>query len=121
MTFSPPKRLMKEMATFVGSLRPRYKTALLSNAWPEARQSLQERRGLGALTDMLILSCEERLLKPDTRIYQLAAERLGVAPEEALFVDDYLPNVEGARDVGMRAFHHTTCEVTLRELAALLR
>jgi epoxide hydrolase-like predicted phosphatase len=109
------------IAAFVRSLRPRYKTALLSNAWPEARYSLQERRGLGAVTDLLILSCEERLMKPDTRIYQLAAERLGVAPEEALFVDDYLPNVEGARDAGMRAFHHTTCEATLRELAALLR
>ena len=81
----------------------------------------ETRRGLGAVTDMLILSCEERLLKPDTRIYQLAAERLGVAPEETLFVDDYLPNVEGARDAGMRAFHHTTREAALHELADLLR
>jgi putative hydrolase of the HAD superfamily len=110
----------EEMTAFVGSLRPRYKTALLSNAWPEARASLEKRRGLGALTDTLILSCEERLMKPDTRIYQLAAERLDVAPEEALYVDDYLPNVEGARDAGMRAFHHTTREATLRELASLL-
>jgi epoxide hydrolase-like predicted phosphatase len=108
------------MATFVGLLRPLYKTALLSNAWPEARNSLQERRGLGALTDTLILSCEERLMKPDTRLYHLAAERLGVAPEETLFVDDHLPNVEGARDAGMRALHHTTREATLRELATLL-
>jgi len=110
----------EEMAAFVGSLRPRYKTALLSNAWPEARASLEKRRGLDAVTDMLILSCEERLMKPDTRIYQLAAERLGVAPEEALFVDDYLPNVEGACDAGMQALHHTTREATLRKLADLL-
>jgi epoxide hydrolase-like predicted phosphatase len=109
-----------EMAAFVGSLRPRYKTALLSNAWPEARASLEKRRGLGALTDTLILSCEERLLKPDTRIYQLAAERLGVAPEVTLFVDNYLPNVEGARDAGMRVYHYTTREAALHELADLL-
>jgi HAD superfamily hydrolase (TIGR01509 family) len=70
---------------------------------------------------MLVLSCEERLMKSDTRIYQLTAERLGVAPEETLLVDDYLPNVEGARDAGMQTFHHTTCEATLRELTALLR
>ena len=111
----------ERMAAFIYSLRPRYKTALLSNAWPEARASLEKRRDLVALADMLILSCEERLMKPDTRIYQLAAERLGVAPEEALFVDDYLPNVEGACDAGMQALHHTTREATLRELAALLR
>ncbi len=111
----------EQMATFVGSLRPRYKTALLSNAWPEARASLEKRRDLGALTDMLIISCEERLLKPDTRIYQLAAERLGVAPEETLFVDDYLLNIEGARDAGMRVYHYATREATLHELADLLK
>ena len=109
------------MIAFVSSLRPRYKTALLSNAWPEARASLEKRRGLGAVADVLILSCEEQLMKPDTRIYQLAAERLGVAPEEALFVDDHLPNVEGARDAGMRAVHYTTREATLHELAGLLK
>jgi epoxide hydrolase-like predicted phosphatase len=108
------------MAAFVASLRPRYKTALLSNAWPEARNSLHERRGLGEVADMLILSCEERLMKPDTRIYHLAAERLGVTPEEALFVDDCLVNVEGARDAGLRAYHYTTREAALHEMAALL-
>jgi epoxide hydrolase-like predicted phosphatase len=110
----------ERMATFVRALRPRYKTALLSNAWPEARQSLCERRGLGDLTDMLILSCEERMMKPDTRIYQLAAERLNVAPEEALFVDDSPLNVAGARDAGMRGLHYITRDVTLCELARLL-
>jgi epoxide hydrolase-like predicted phosphatase len=111
----------EQMAAFVRSLRPRYRTALLSNAWPEARQSLLERRGLGAVTDMLILSAEERLMKPDTRIYHLAAERLQVAPEETLFVDDSALNVEGARDAGMKAVQYTTRANTLREVASLLR
>jgi len=110
----------EEMAAFVGSLRPRYKTALLSNAWPETRASLEKRRGLGALTDMLIFSSEERLMKPDTRIYQLVAERLEAAPEETLFVDDYAPNVEGARDAGMRAIHYNGRDAILSELSALL-
>jgi putative hydrolase of the HAD superfamily len=110
----------EEMVAFVASLRPRYKTALLSNAWPEARDSLHGRRGLGAVTDTLILSCEERLMKPDTRLYHLAAERLGVAPSEALFVDDCLDNIEGARDAGMCAYHYAVREAALRELAILL-
>jgi putative hydrolase of the HAD superfamily len=111
----------ERMAAFVCSLRPRHKTALLSNAWPEARQVFCERRGLGEIADALILSCEERLMKPDTRIYHLAAERLGVAPEEALFIDAALSNVEGARDAGMHALHYITREAALHELAALLR
>jgi putative hydrolase of the HAD superfamily len=111
----------EQMAEFVCSLRPHYKTALLSNAWPEARQDVYERHGLGELADALILSCEERLMKPDTRIYQLVAERLGVAPEQTLFVDGSSPNVEGARNAGMWAIHYTGREAALSELSALLR
>jgi putative hydrolase of the HAD superfamily len=111
----------EQMAAFVCSLRPRYRTALLSNAWPEARQAVCERHGLGEIADALILSSEERLMKPDTRIYLLVAERLGVTPEEALFVDGSLPNVEGARDAGMQAMHYTGREAALSELSALLR
>jgi epoxide hydrolase-like predicted phosphatase len=111
----------EQTAAFVRSLRPRYRTALLSNAWPETRQSLLERCGVGAVNDMLILSAEERLMKPDTRIYHLAAERLGVAPEETLFVDDSALNVEGARDAGMKVVQYTTRADTLREVASLLR
>jgi epoxide hydrolase-like predicted phosphatase len=110
----------EQMVAFVRTLRPRYKTALLTNAWPEARQSLQERRGLGDVSDMLILSCEERLVKPDTRIYALAAERLGVTPRETLFVDDYPPNLEGARDAGMQALQFITRQQVIAEMSLLL-
>jgi epoxide hydrolase-like predicted phosphatase len=110
----------EQMVAFVRTLRPRYKTALLTNAWPEARQSLQERRGLGDVSDMLILSCEERLVKPDTRIYALAAERLGVTPRETLFVDGYPPNLEGARDAGMQALQFITRQQVIAEMSLLL-
>jgi HAD superfamily hydrolase (TIGR01509 family) len=55
--------------------------------------------------DDILISAEVGLAKPDPRIYRLAAERLGVRPDEAVFVDDFAANVEGARAVGMRAIH----------------
>ncbi len=51
----------------------------------------------------IVVSGEEKLLKPDPAIYHRALERFGLKADEALFIDDRLINVEGARAVGMPA------------------
>ncbi|MDP3646375.1 MAG: HAD family phosphatase [bacterium] len=48
-----------------------------------------------------ILSHEETVTKPDTKIYRTALEALGCRAEDAVFVDDIAENVEAARSVGM--------------------
>ena len=53
--------------------------------------------------DVVVDGSVEHVLKPDPRIYRLAAERLGVDAEDCLFVDDQPGNVDGARAVGMPA------------------
>jgi epoxide hydrolase-like predicted phosphatase len=102
--------LDKELVAFLASLRPRYRTAILSNAFPDARELFTGRHGLDKVVDELIISAEVGMKKPDARIYQLAAERLGVQPQEAVFVDDWDKSVEGARAAGMHAvqFKNTT-------------
>ncbi len=90
----------QELVAFLRSLRPRYKTALLTNAWPDARLALKMRH-LTDVVDDVIISAEEGVAKPDPRIYRVAAERLGIRPDEAVFVDDVAENIEGARAVGM--------------------
>jgi 2-haloacid dehalogenase len=49
----------------------------------------------------IVVSGEEKLLKPDPAIYYRALDRFGLRPDEALFVDDRMINVEGAEAVGM--------------------
>ena len=51
--------------------------------------------------------------KPQPEIYRLAAERLGVAPEECVFVDDLRENCEGAEAVGMTAIRHRSPKETI--------
>ncbi|HEX8535016.1 MAG TPA: HAD family phosphatase [Allosphingosinicella sp.] len=51
----------------------------------------------------IVVSGEEKLLKPDPAIYFRALNRFGLKPAEALFIDDREINVEGARAVGMHA------------------
>jgi epoxide hydrolase-like predicted phosphatase len=110
-----------ELLDFLRGLRPRFKTALLGNASPGARAAWATRFGLCVAVDAIIVSAEERLVKPDTRIYELAADRLGVAPRETLFVDDSADNVAGARDTGMLAIQFESCQQIIAAVGAALR
>ncbi len=58
----------------------------------------------------IVVSGEEKLLKPDPALYYRALDRFGLAPHGALFVDDRPINVEGAEAVGMRAHLFTGAE-----------
>lgn len=64
----------------------------------------------------IVVSGEEKLLKPDPAIYQRALRRFGLAPPQALFVDDRAINVEGAEAVGMKAHLFTDAEDLRRRL-----
>ena len=64
----------------------------------------------------IVVSGEEKLLKPDPAIYYLALDRFGLKPAEALFIDDRIINVEGARAVGMHAHLFTDAEDLRRRL-----
>jgi epoxide hydrolase-like predicted phosphatase len=74
---------------------------LLSNAWSEARKETEERFHLLDVFDVQVYSAEVHLAKPDPRIYKLALERLGVQPQEAIFVDDSPENIEAAKALGI--------------------
>jgi 2-haloacid dehalogenase len=51
----------------------------------------------------IVVSGEERVMKPDPAIYRLALDRFGLRAEEAVFVDDNADNVAGAAAVGLHA------------------
>jgi epoxide hydrolase-like predicted phosphatase len=91
-------------------------TALLSNSWglDYPREEWDE------LFDFVVISGEVKMRKPDAAIYQLTVDRLGLEPGQCVFVDDLLPNVTAAIDVGMVGIHHITPQQTLEELEALL-
>ncbi|MGC3999423.1 MAG: HAD family phosphatase [Anaeromyxobacter sp.] len=82
------------------------RTAMLSNGVPEVMRFVRQDRPLERWFDTVVVSCEVGVAKPDPAIYALTVERLGVAPGEALFVDDRAVNVEGARAAGLRALHY---------------
>ncbi len=92
-----------ELATYLGSLRPRYPTALLSNSFDGARREEEARLHLSQIADLIIYSHEVGFAKPDPRIYALTCERLGCRPEEIVFLDDVERNVAAAAAYGIHA------------------
>jgi HAD superfamily hydrolase (TIGR01509 family) len=70
------------------------------------------------LFDELSFSCELGKNKPEPEIYEICLSRLGLLPNECLFVDDSLENVEGAIKVGIHAIHFKTFPEFLQELEA---
>ena len=96
-----------------------YKLAVLSNANTGTLQRKMSPEQLGVF-DELIVSAEVGMLKPDRGIYLLAAERLGVAPEECVFTDDSKEYAKAAEDAGMRSIWFEDTEQFKTQLEKLL-
>ena len=95
--------LHDDVVPFLESLRGRgVRTAFVSNC-AENTRPLLDRLGLTELVDELVLSCEVRAVKPDPAIFDVALERLGARPGEALFVDDQPAFCAAAEASGIRA------------------
>ena len=111
------------MLDHVESLRRRgYRTALVTNNFKELSALWRARVDVERLFDTVVDSCEVAVRKPDPRIYRLALERLGgVAPGDAVLLDDLEVNLAGARAVGMHAVHvGDDTDAALAELERLL-
>ena len=67
----------------------------------------------------IVVSGDEKLVKPDPAIYRLLLDRNGLEASDCLFVDDSLKNVVGAQAVGMRAHHFTSPEVLREHLVSI--
>jgi 2-haloacid dehalogenase len=67
----------------------------------------------------IVVSGDEKLIKPDPAIYTLALERFGLAPGEGIFVDDRLENIESARANGFAGHHFVDAGMLRSELEGL--
>ena len=90
------------------------RTAFLSNGVPEAMARIRADRPLEQWFDVVIVSCEVGVTKPDPAIFELCLTRLNVKPRHALFVDDRTENLKGAAKVGLRTFHFAGPDAVLR-------
>jgi putative hydrolase of the HAD superfamily len=90
----------------------------LTNNWANERG--EPTHDLSSLFDAFIESSKVGLRKPDPRIYRLACDALGVAPAEAVFLDDIGRNLKAARELGMRTIKVDAPAPALAELSQQL-
>jgi epoxide hydrolase-like predicted phosphatase len=109
------------LVDYLRQLHGRYKTGIISNALSNVRAAIAEKWHMTDAFDVIITSAEVGVMKPDPRIFQVALQALEVQPAEAVFVDDFAHNVEGALAVGLHAIQFRTPEQVLRELEAVLK
>ena len=93
------------------------RTGLISNSMGAGRY---DRSTFPELFDGVVISGDEGMHKPDPAIYELGAERVGLAPADCVFVDDLRENCVGAEAVGMTAVLHRGAATTLPRLEQLL-
>lgn len=101
-------------------LKAGYRVGVLSNSTLRLEDELLAPHGILEMWHVVINSARVQVAKPDERIYRIAAERIGVAPEECVHIDDLPHNIDGARSAGMHAVHHegdyAALEANLRAL-----
>ena len=90
----------RDLLDFIRSLRPRYQTGVISNAWGDFRGYIVKHQFDDAF-DTLIISAEIGMMKPQLEVYQLALKQAQVKANEAAFIDDTPRNVEAANTLGM--------------------
>lgn len=66
----------------------------------------------------VVVSGEEKLIKPDRRLYELALERFNVSAQRTIFIDDSLENIAGAQALGIKGHHFKSAPALALELKA---
>ncbi len=96
--------LHDDVPAVVDDLRGRgFKTAIVSNMFEAWQPAVDRVFTYQDRFDTLVWSWEVGLRKPSTAIFELALERLGVAPAEAVYLDDFPAMAAGARAAGIEA------------------
>ena len=108
----------ERLFSYIQTLKDTYKIGMLSNAganWLHELFSAEQ----AALFDAVVLSFEIGTVKPDPRAYHTVCDKLGVSPEEAVFIDDIERYATGAKDIGMHAICYKNVDQVIAELELL--
>lgn len=107
--------------TYARELKERgYKVGVLSNFGRDSIGRLFTAEEREALFDVIVASGDIGVTKPHISAYETAVNRLEVAPEEAIMIDDWLGNIEGAKAAGLQGVVFTSLVDCRRRVEELL-
>ncbi|MCA9328832.1 HAD family phosphatase [Candidatus Saccharibacteria bacterium] len=118
--FAENEKFDQGVIDYIVGLRNEFKTALLSNAESDYLRNILKEKDLEKLFDVILISSETGYAKPDKEMFEMALEKLGVQPGEAVFVDDQMKNVTAAEKVGIHGIQFQTHEQLKGELEKIV-
>lgn len=104
-----------EMLAVLRAVRRHCTAAVLSNGTTRLRRDLHALDLIDEF-DVIFNTAEIGIAKPDPEVFHHVLGELGVSTDQAVFIDDLLVNVEGARAAGLRAHQHTGRDSTVEFL-----
>jgi epoxide hydrolase-like predicted phosphatase len=108
------------LLTFVQELKAHYKIGMLTNLGVASVESLFPAPEREKLFDATVIAGEIGIAKPRPEIYHAICEKLGVEPQEAIFVDDINANNAAAEAIGMHTILYRDLSAFQRDLSAIL-
>ncbi len=108
-----------QLFDYISELKQDYKIGVLSNAGANWLPTIFTSEQV-ELFDAVALSYEMGIIKPDKRVYEIIAERLGAEPEECIFIDDQQKYAEGGKEAGMQAILYQNFAQFKTDLETLL-
>lgn len=110
-----------ELLDYIKNLKKKYKTAILSNVGQGFLERIfDEARPQKDYFDYLVASADIGVTKPNPRAYIVTMKRLGVEPDECIFVDDKVHLAAGAEAVGMQAIVYRGFDDFKKEIEKLI-
>lgn len=101
------------------SLKNNYKVYGLTNWSNETFPVALERFDFFQLFEGIVVSGDEKLIKPDKAIYHLLLDRYGIDPSTSVFIDDNLDNIKAAKEIGISGIHFKSPEDLKKQLELL--
>jgi len=98
-----------ETIEYIKSIKDKVKLALLSNMTFEVLKEIKKLDWIGYF-DTKIFSCEEKVSKPDNKIYNICIKKVKVEPQHILFIDDSKVNLNAAQKMGINILEFTNCK-----------
>lgn len=115
-------RLYPEVLETTKKLQKNYQVALLSNLTPEMRDYIRLRHEVKKYFNPEVYSCDNdvRAMKPESEPYLITLKKLNRSPEQCLFIDNSMKNIQAAKNLGLQTILFKEVESFLKEIKILL-
>lgn len=108
--------LDNDLYSFALTLKKKYALGLLSNAWSGARNLLTKKFNFLHIFDVSVFSAEVKMAKPDPAFYFWILNKLDIKAEQAIFVDDFIENIDAAQKLGFKTVHFINTEQAIKAI-----